>query len=132
MLVARWGILRRALPAAMGLKKQIALTMCLCRLHNYCITERLLNKQDISQDIVPSLAVDAVEISAYGGIRMEKNNEGWNDFSPNELLGSGHHFEDLARSQYRRRTNVITPRDHLFAMVVQQGLKRPTPKQWKI
>jgi hypothetical protein len=37
MLVHCWAILRRALPSMMGVRKQIALTMALCKLHNFCI-----------------------------------------------------------------------------------------------
>ena len=111
--------------------------MCLCRLHNFCIGERLVldentTTDDDGDDILPSLAVDTVEISAYGGIRMEKNHYGWNDFSPDELLGGGHHFNDHSRNYRRQRKSTSeTPRDYLFKMVVQQGLKRPTPRSWK-
>lgn len=41
MLVGRWGIMRKALPATMGLRKTTALVLALCKLHNFCINERL-------------------------------------------------------------------------------------------
>jgi len=39
MLVNRWGILHRPIANRITLKKAGSLIICLCRLHNYCITE---------------------------------------------------------------------------------------------
>ena len=87
-------------------------------------------KEEVNKDILPSLAVDSAEITAYGGIPMGSN--ALNDLSPDELIGAGHHFRDVARSQYREsRSKQKTPRDYLINQVEALGLKRPTPKQWK-
>ena len=40
MLVHRWSILRRPLPAAMGIHKITAMTVCLCKLQNFLINQR--------------------------------------------------------------------------------------------
>jgi DDE superfamily endonuclease len=40
-LVARWGLLCRALPAQLGLWKTTSLVIALCRLQNYCIDMQL-------------------------------------------------------------------------------------------
>jgi len=129
MFVSRWGLLRRALPATMGLKKICRLVMCLARLHNFCINERVGSE-------LPPLPVDAVETSAHGGIPLERN--ACNDSSPEQLLHGGDHFDDVDPAELRRieararRTlQGKLPRDHLVAKVVAQDLKRPTPAQWK-
>ena len=68
MLVNRWGILRRALPTKLGLKKTTSLAMCLCRLHNYCLDCRLDKERSA---LVSPLAVDNFEIATRGGIAMD-------------------------------------------------------------
>ena len=84
------------------------------------------------------LPVDSVEISAQGGISMERNEyNGFNDSSPEQLLHGGEHFEDVEPAELkrieakaRRALNGRLPRDFLVAKVVEQQLKRPTPQQW--
>jgi DDE superfamily endonuclease len=65
MFVGRWGILRRALPKTMGLRKATALTFSLCRLHNYCLTNRSNRSQ-----LAKPLASDSLEILAHGGMEV--------------------------------------------------------------
>jgi hypothetical protein len=67
MFVGRWGILRRALPKTMQLRKVIALTFCLCRLHNYCLSNRT-NRKPVSKP----LASDLLEILTHGGISLDE------------------------------------------------------------
>ena len=118
MFVNRWGLLRRALPAMMGLKKVTHLVMCLAKLHNFCINERVGSE-------LP-LPVDAVEISSHGGISMGRNEyNGFNDSSPDQLLHGGEHFDGVEEAELRRveararRTlNGRLPRDFLMAKVV--------------
>ena len=52
MLVNRWGILRRALPATFGIRKTGSLTHCLCRLHNYCINQNASVEKPLTADLV--------------------------------------------------------------------------------
>ena len=126
MFVNRWGLLRRALPAAISLKKVPQLVMCLARLHNYCISERLANKKTVK--LAPALAIDQAEIAANGGIP--------GDTIPQQLLHAGEHFEDVTTNmrrslQYRaRKDNSKLPMEHMLDSVVAQGLKRPDPKGW--
>jgi len=130
-LVNRWGILRKALPAAMGIAKTSCLVMCLCKLHNFCVDERLARVQG-SEKIAPPTAQDNVEIASTGGVSFDDNcdNEG-----PSDLLGGGHHFEDVSEAQRvaftrRRLGNDILPRDKLHLKASRAGLQRPTPKTW--
>jgi hypothetical protein len=57
MLVHRWSILRKPMPTGMHLGKVTALTMALCKLHNFCIDEEGgLGKS--KQAVAPVLAED--------------------------------------------------------------------------
>lgn len=89
--------------------------------------------------MVPSpLAVDAADIAINGGIPMERQAEGLNDDSPEQLLHGGEHFDDVNRDMLRQmerlerlarrgRTDDILPRDVLHERVAELGLTRPTP-----
>lgn len=128
MLVHRWGILRKAMSAKFGVGKTTALVVCLCRLHNFCIDCRLGAEE--------SLASDTAEIVVHGGIPLERQAEGLNDKSPEQLLHGGEHFIDVPRShlQYIQRQEQaaagLLPRTSLYQTVLELGLKRPKPKEW--
>jgi DDE superfamily endonuclease len=92
-LVSRWGILRRALPSKLGIKKCVALACCLCRLHNFCVDERL--KKRSPPKVPKSLATDSLEIIVNGGIGLDRT-EG-NEASPEELLHGGDHHDDTTK-----------------------------------
>jgi len=125
MLVNRFGILRKAIPAAVGVPKTVALVMSLCRLHNCCINEREL--------ALPALAMDKTDIIVNGGFP-----EGTGTVLPEELNHNGEHFEDVPRADrrqasHRGRKNSaegILPRDRLWMLVEDSGMKRPLPLQW--
>ena len=92
MLVNRWGILRRALPTKLGLKKTALLAMCLCQLHNYCIDCRLEGEERTS-----ALAVDNFEIAVHGGIPMDDGGVSHvgNQGNIGQFLDGSNHFKDL-------------------------------------
>jgi hypothetical protein len=149
MLVNRWGILRRALPAAMNMNRTLLLTMALCRLHNFCINERLKHKEGgrltvrRTLRIAEPLAIDVAEIATHGGIPME--NRADRDVPrfarnlPEQLLHAGHHHDDterddrrrLERYARRRAQDGLLPRDILHNMIIAQQLRRPEPNQWQ-
>jgi len=131
MLVARWGILRRAMPAQFGLKRTNALVMSLCRLHNFCINNRV--KQPTA-----SLAADAAEIEVHGGVPLVARPG--NRHSPEQLIRRDDHFDDASRAFMRQveRQNARAlevgeafPRDTMLASVEQQQLSRPPPDDWQ-
>ena len=138
MLVGQLGILRKALPAAMGLRKTSSLVICLCRLHNYCINRRLERQNNglLPNDTIPEpTACDAMEIAVAGGVevRHQKNS---NNYFVDDFLHGGEHFDDVGesvRKQFSRRgirKGDIVPRDKLLAMVERGGFQRKTPKAW--
>ena len=150
MLVARWSILRKPLPSSMGLSKTTALTMCLCRLHNFCIDCRLIAEakgrsgssrkkrrrvNSDHQDIAEPLAQDRLEL--MGGIPLERH--AFNDASPEDLLHGGHHFDDAPeslRQAFVRQARSVNrhaedPREKLRRQVERMQLSRPTPKAWQ-
>jgi DDE superfamily endonuclease len=127
MLVGRWGLLRRALPQSLGLKKVVGMTLCLARLHNFCIDR---NGKD---RLLQPLAYDNLEILAHGGLPDDENRG-----CPSDLLDSGDHHQDTNRA-YRQafvrntmvnRNNEL-PRDQLLRMIEHGEFKRPLPNQWK-
>lgn len=127
MFVNRWGILRRAIPAAIPMKKVPQLVMCLARLHNYCVSDRLAKKKRVK--LAPALAIDQAEIAANGGIPSTA--------TPDQLLHGGEHFDDVTANmrrnvQYRaRKDSGKLPQELMLESVVAQGLKRPNPKSWE-
>jgi DDE superfamily endonuclease len=136
-LVARWGVLRRAIPSNLGIKKTTSLVICLCRLHNYCINERLAHdaRQATVIDIPEALAADRLEILQNGGVDLQRTSD--NDMSPEELLHGGEHHEDTSlafRRQFVKRgmnKNDVLPRERLHDIVANGGFTRPTPKKWQ-
>lgn len=116
MLVGRWGLLRRAFPQAMTLKKVTALTLCLCRLHNFCIDHRG------DKLIAPALMSDDVAEQAM---------------TSEDLMHGGEHHEDTSRNlrqEFGRSgmpsSSSVLPRDRLMQLVKDSGFKRQLPKNW--
>lgn len=93
MLVQRWGILRKAIPSTVGLKKTVSLVICLCRLHNYCINKRLEasgdGDDDVNEDVPAPLAADSLDIAGHGGVDVNRTEE---------LLGGGAHHDDTTEA----------------------------------
>lgn len=68
----------------MGVQKQIALTMALCKLHDFCIDG---NEQDILSNLPsprPSYALSTLDQDI-----------------PLDLVGSGEHFDDLTEDDLK-------------------------------
>ena len=92
-----------------GIAKAGCLVMCLC------VDERLA-KVDGSGIVQPA-AQDTMEIASTGGVGFDNScdNEG-----PSELLGAGHHFDDVTEALFmaftrRRLGNEILPCEKLRA-----------------
>jgi DDE superfamily endonuclease len=124
MLVGRWGILRRAFPQAMSLKKITAMTLCLCRLHNFCIDHRG------GKTMALALPSDDAESIAQRGLGNEITSE-------DLLHGSEHHIDttrglrqEFARTGLPSPSSVL-PRDRLLKLVEKTGFTRPLPKRWE-
>ena len=127
MLVQRWSILRRPLPAAMGIHKITALTFSLCKLHNFLLAKK--------EKIAPTTSEDAAYGACRGSIELSHSVDFPNEIVPTALLENDH-FDDIDMNTRRRETYTATannqrlPRDVLFNSVCDQGLVRPTPKHW--
>lgn len=135
-LVHRWGILRRPIPMAVGIKKTCAMVIALCKLHNFCIQA---GRGGIStvDEAMPPLEQDEAYAGMLSAIELHTTAEG-NTHEPTGLLHGGDHMEDVGRNilrQHRRAavagvTNTVLPQQLLHNLVVNQGLQRPTPRQW--
>jgi DDE superfamily endonuclease len=119
MLVHRWGIFRRAMPCNITVIKTTALTMCLCRLHNFCIDNR---ESTASVGRYQDIAI----IEAEGGLPLVGEN-----MRPNQLLDGGEHFNDVSRNVYCRRVdNILGPtlsREIMLQHVIDSDKCRPKP-----
>ena len=97
MLVQCWSILRWPLPAVMDvLQKQTALTMALCKLHNFLINE--------STAIVSSLCQDDARGLVRGSINIDRIAAPNDTIIPSELLGNGEHFDDVGANELKTIT----------------------------
>ena len=137
MLVGRWGIMRRAMPAQFGLKKTTALVMTLCRLHNFCINRRLITS-------LQPLDIDEAEIVVNGGLPLEEHSECdcvRHSQSPEQLIRREDHFDDTSRAHMRQierqalralEKDEVLPREAMLQSVILQDKHRPTPQQWQM
>ena len=128
MLVHRWSILRRALPAAMGIHKITAMTVCLCKLHNFLINRK--------ENIPPQwTSRDAAHGMIRGSIPMNRQQEHNNEPDvPQQLLHGGEHFDDISMGALRRARYAAAQLNNLarltlFNQVCDQNLVRPIRSQ---
>ena len=119
MLVHRWGVLRKALPVNISIKKTAQLVRALCRLHNFCI------------DNNESVATSATAVDSYYGLSEGGFAHNIASTRPQQLMDGGHHFDDIPRPDRRvheRRTGDL-PREHFVKHLQAMGVqRRPAPK----
>ena len=103
----------------MGAKKQIGVALAACRLHNFCITQRLgrgqpelAGEESYSYDLIDQLRVGY----AVGNVDNETE-------IPRGLLDGGAHFDDINDGVLPQQENSI-PRLRLYKMVVTNSLRR--------
>jgi DDE superfamily endonuclease len=136
MLVHRWGILCKPMSTKLPISKVTSLVRCLCRLHNYCVDERLERMRSSApeqhepddDDELDHLDSDHANIVLAGGYAIER------DDPPHDLLHGGDHFDDVSRAvrvnRSRRVSGEVLPRETMCAIVENRGLRRPTPARW--
>ena len=113
MLTRRFGCFRKPLHARMGMGRQVALTLALCRLHNYC-----LGPEGEVSDAVPDLSPeDEFTVLADGGVLYGSRGQ------PDSLLHGGEHMDDVQRED--RVVSGDMARRRMHRMVVASGLHRP-------
>jgi hypothetical protein len=128
MLSRRWGILRKPLPAVMGVKKHVLLVYALCKLHNYILKERYAERG--ANKPLPLLARDELNVLNDGGIRLNSIEDGiqttrdrLHGETPSELLHGGEHFDDNGRRRPRARHDIA--RQKMRQYIQDSGLTRP-------
>ena len=119
ILVRRWGILRSAIPKEVTVRRAIALVNALAKLHNFCID---------AKEAVPTVAttdLSNIMINPTGHIPVDDESD---DRPPRELVGGGHHFEDIPRNlrESTNNTSNMFPRQKMQEQVLQMHLKRPS------
>jgi hypothetical protein len=108
MLVKRFGILRKAMPQSIPMKKKIAIVFACCKLHNFIMSESgvSINILDVSDDS----AVDEI-----------MNEEGL----PVGLLDGGDHSDDYNEIAVAAFGRSISKRVQLRLKVLRSGNTRP-------
>jgi hypothetical protein len=139
MLVHRWGILCKPMSTKLPISKVTSIVRCLCRLHNFCIDERLGRIEglsvehspieEIDEEVAVHLDSDHVNIVLGGGMPLVTAD---NTFSPEALLHGGEHWDDVSRNVRvsRKSAGVKLPRERMCDIVERLELRRPTPNTW--
>jgi hypothetical protein len=125
-LVHRWGVLRRPLHSRLGITKMCAMVHALCRLNNFCINLRV---SDSAEPLAEDLNFGESSVAMVQLVNTEDNR-----LSPAGLLDDSDSYEDIDRETRRNVERVAANSvEHLpqqIASVINQGLKRPTPRGW--
>lgn len=101
------------------MQKTTAMVIALAKLHNFCI--------DRKETVVPCTVLDQVNIESQDGghIALVQREQAGNQFIPEQLLGAGHHFQDVGRRDRQRFDAAALPRNILAAEIEAAGLTRP-------
>ena len=134
MLVQRWGMLRKAMPPNVSIAKTSAIVAALCKLHNYCIDEKMPEMS----------AQDELNIDIEGGFSLAQqqttNSQATGEIPrPSALLDGNELPRDdfdraaMAREERmaERNTTGPLPRDTLLRIVEENNLQRIVPVDWQ-
>ena len=119
-LINRWGFLQKKVPQHYTIAKTIATVICLCRLHNYCTSASIAQRERL--DPPQAMEEDRITIRLNGGVTLQR------------LLGGGEHNDGVhrhvLRTNRRRQLRVEPqlPRERLCAQVTERNLHRPPPR----
>jgi hypothetical protein len=128
MMVHRWGILRKAIPMNITVQKTTSLVFCLCKLHNYCISER--------ENIARPDPKDVMNIRMEGGFSLSRfdNDDTWTFNAAvdrvDELMDGGEHFDDVNRRNIGTSSSPISesvlPNIKMLEFIESKGYQRPS------
>jgi hypothetical protein len=111
ILVKKWAILQKPLSCKMSMEKQIALTMALCQLHNYCFGDN---------EEAPTTA----QVSNDSTTITQTNNNTSNDADQLQLFeNTSEHFDDLLEEEIAAEQRSLV-RLRMCKLVEQSGLHR--------
>ena len=118
------GVLAIAINYNYKLDKICKLVYCLCSLHNFLIDCRLEE-----EELIPLLQTDAFNLTLNGALTLEP---GYSEVSgrhilvPEEVLGSGEHFDDdPGRNRRNRVPHQQLPREIMHRLVIENNYRRP-------
>ena len=137
ILVARWGILRKALSSNFTVAKIVSMVECLCRLHNFIIdmeTEPDTPAEASVQDNLNMILDGAISVDN----RVIQRGDGTDTVAystPSDVMHGGEHFDDVDfvtrnRTIACRAPNETLPRELIFAHVSEQDLRRPKARSY--
>jgi hypothetical protein len=132
MLVRRFGILHRQFHPKIPISSVIAMTMAMCRLHNYLIDERETTVKEttsgrLTADIPNNSSSDELDIISTG-IRFYSTMLAKN--LPTELLDGGYHYDNwgVRFNLYRNmldQNDPALPRQQICSFIDKKELARP-------
>jgi len=118
MLTQRWGILRSAMPRAIGIQGTISMVIALCKLHNFCIDRR-------EAQAPARMAADEVNGELNGKIPLEADTGTGGQAVPRQLLHGGERVPRTVRRQHdRQMQGHILPREVIENAIAERGLRR--------
>ena len=117
-LVQRWGILQMAMPRGITIQRTIAMVLALAKLHNFCIDEA-----DGENAAILHRDEQHIITNEHGSVPLICNNQAGTN-TPQDLIGSGEHFNDVPRDS-RRSVESNEPRRALLRQVIDSHLTRP-------
>ncbi len=118
MFTQRWGILQTRIPSGISVVRFIALVNAIAKLHNFCI-----DIEDKALALIPE-DYHSLVTNPNGYVPLEEN-----VFSglvlPTQIMGGGHHFNDVDRGFCRGQALIDLSRQCLHNEVVNRHLIRP-------
>ena len=118
MLTKRWSILRVALPPGISMVRSIALVNALAKLHNFCI--------DCRDKVISISPCDHYNLvtNPNGYVPLE-DDKSTGLTLPAQIVGGGHHFDDINRMFQQNQSTSDLPRQQLLAQVINAHVVRP-------
>jgi len=116
ILVHRWGILCKHMPVNLTIAKIGSLVLSLCKLHNFCISQR--------DEVAEVELDDDLNIMSSGGLHV--NNEQAID-SIRPLLDGGNFVDDPSLQRYYGDRDDKPAKD-MLDMITENGFVRPRPR----
>ena len=117
MLVRRFSLLRRAMPASIPIRNKMAIVLAICKLHNYLMPSTGVPSEENMHKEIGKAAAKKGNNATDGLV----NEEGL----PDGLLGAGDQADDACDIDYANYERSYSKRHALRKQVLDSGKERP-------